>query len=102
MDVHHWYAGEALGFFEVVKTQQLLVVYHPLVQLQQVFKKWRGIWSKEIHVLPAATLCSVIGVWQQFARAYVLRKHPGMAMLSAEECGKDTDDDDDDDDESDD
>jgi len=96
--------GEALGFFEVVETQQLLVVYHPLVQLQQVFKKWRGIWSKEIHVLPAATLCSVIGVWQQFARAYVLRKHPGMAMLSAEGCGKDTndDDDDDDDDESDD
>ena len=33
--------GEALAFFEVLETKQLLAVYHPVSNCQQVLKKWR-------------------------------------------------------------
>ena len=80
--------GEALAFIEVQKTKQLLVVYSPVINCQQVLKKWRGVWSDKIEVLPASTIHSIVGIWPYESRVYILRKHPGLSLLSEEECGK--------------
>src|ERR1700728_3279433 len=77
--------GEALAFIEVQKTKQLLVVYSPVINCQQVLKKWRGVWSDKIEVLPASTIHSIVGIWPYESRVYILRKHPGLSLLSEEE-----------------
>src|ERR1700721_120987 len=43
--------GEALAFYKVVATNDLLVVFHPLHNPQKILKRWRGKWSDDIHVL---------------------------------------------------
>ena len=80
--------GEALAFFEKPETGQLVVIYYPLSNCEQVLKKWRGVWSDKIEVLPASTIHSIVGIWPYEPRVYILRKHPGLNLLSEEECGK--------------
>ncbi len=79
--------GEALAFFQILDTQQLVVAYHPLVHMEQVLKRWRGVWSTDVQVLPISAIHSVVGVWSYHSNVYILRKHPGLALLSAEESG---------------
>lgn len=79
--------GEALAFFEVVEIQQVLVLYHSVSKMQQVLRRWRGVWSEDIEVLPASAICGIIGIWCHQKMVYILRKHPGLALLSTEECG---------------
>jgi hypothetical protein len=88
--IAHPVFGEALAFFEVVEEDKWLVVYHPLVNCQSIFGKWRGTWSKSIEVLPTSTICSIVGIWTYFDKVYVLRKHPGLTMLSEEENGQES------------
>lgn len=80
--------GEALAFFEVFEPKQLLAVYHPISKCQQTLKKWRGEWSEKIEVLAASTIHSLIGIWSHESRVYILRKHPGLNLLSEEESGR--------------
>ena len=80
--------GEALAFFEVQKTKELLVVYSPVINCEQVLKKWRGVWSDKIEVLSVLKIHSMVGIWPYKSRVYILRKHPGLSLLSEEECGK--------------
>jgi hypothetical protein len=77
--------GEALAFFEVVETHQLLVVHKAVGDCQQILGTWRGIWKKEVDVMPVSVIHSVIGIWEGEKNVYILRKHPGLALLSAEE-----------------
>lgn len=77
--------GEALAFFEVVERHELLVIYHPFIALQPVLRCWRGSMSNEIHVLPASALHCMIGIWIYNTKVWILRKHPGLALLTAEE-----------------
>ena len=77
--------GEALAFFEVVETHQLLVVHKTVGDCQQILGTWRGIWKKEVDVMPVSVIHSVIGIWEGEKNVYILRKHPGLALLSAEE-----------------
>jgi len=84
--------GEALTFFEVLETKQLLAVYHPVSNCQQVLKKWRDIWSDKIEVLPASAIHSLVAIWFYEPRVYILRKHPGLNLLSEEESGKEVED----------
>ena len=79
--------GEALAFFEVQKTKQLLVVYLPVIKCEQVLKKWRGVWSDKMEVLSASAIHSIVGIWSYDSRVYILRKHPGLDLLSEEESG---------------
>ena len=71
----------------MVETQQLLVVYNPLHECQQVLKKWRGTWKDTIEVLEVSQIQSIVGIWSGGQWVYVLRKHPGLNLLSDEECG---------------
>lgn len=84
--------GEALAFFELLETKQLVAVYHPVSNCQQVLKTWRGIWSGKIEVLPASAIHSLVGIWFHEPRVYILRKHPGLNLLSEEESEKEIED----------
>jgi len=80
--------GEALAFFEVLETKMLVVVYHPIINLSFIFGKWRGHRSQSIEVLPVSEICDIVGIWNWRHRVYILRKHPGLQYLNAEEAEK--------------
>ena len=80
--------GEALAFFQVLETKQLLAVYHPVGDCKQVLKKWRGVWSEKIEVVAVSDIHSLVGIWSYESRVYVLRKHPGLNLLNEEESGR--------------
>ena len=77
--------GEALAFFEVIETAQLLVVYNPLVNLTPLLGIWRGTWSNDIKVLPVNQIFDVIGIWSHQRNVYPLRKHAALSLLNPEE-----------------
>jgi hypothetical protein len=79
--------GEALAFYEVISTNQWLVVYHPLCNVQKVLNRWRGTWSHDIEVLEVSEIQGLIGIWGFNSRIWVIRKHPGLSLLSQEEYG---------------
>ncbi|KAI0062598.1 hypothetical protein BV25DRAFT_1870331 [Artomyces pyxidatus] len=80
--------GEAIAFYELVKEKKVVVVYHPLDNRQKILSQWRGTWSSDIKVLPASAIQTVVGIWSHKNRVYVLRKHPGLDMLSAAESNR--------------
>ena len=91
--------GEALAFYEVQETHQLLVVYHPISNLQRLLRRWKGNWSNTIKVLPVAKLQDKIAIWTWKTNIHVLRKHPGLAHLKPEDrggCNEDDEDEEDD------
>ena len=77
--------GEALAFYEVIQTTQLLVVYHSLINLTPLLGIWRGTWSKDIKVLPVNQIFDVIGIWSYNSNVYPLRKHAALSLLNPEE-----------------
>jgi len=85
--------GEALAFFELLEKKQLLVVYNPLIQCQQVLNKWRGVWSNTAKVLPVSIIQSVVGIWPAKTWIYILRRHPGLTWLMEEESSREPDED---------
>ncbi|KAI0062672.1 hypothetical protein BV25DRAFT_1803365 [Artomyces pyxidatus] len=90
--------GEALAFYEVVEKQEVYVVYHQLVEVDIVFGiQWRGQWSDQISILPCSKIYSLIGIWCG-KKVYILRKHPGLDLLSSTDKQGDGDDNDDEDD----
>jgi hypothetical protein len=79
--------GEALAFYEVTETHKLLVVYHPIINLQQQLGRWKGNWSQNIEVLSASALRDKIGIWTWNENVHILRKHPALDYLKPEERG---------------
>ncbi|KZP07406.1 hypothetical protein FIBSPDRAFT_762968, partial [Athelia psychrophila] len=84
--------GEALAFY----TRRLpdestdnLVVYHPIVGLCTEYRQWRGKWGTTVKVARVLSIVAVIGIWvgPESQDVHILRKHPGLDLLSAAECG---------------
>jgi hypothetical protein len=87
--------GEANSFYKVELENKtyILVIYTPLINVQQVLRtQIRGKWESPtiLKVIEASHILDLVGIWSAEAskNIYVLRKHPGLAMLSAVECGK--------------
>jgi hypothetical protein len=79
--------GEALAFYSVPEYNLCLVVYCPVVEKFGVVGKWCGKWAEEIRVMETSRLINLIGIWEFESRVHILRRHPGLDMLSPEECG---------------
>ena len=82
--------GEALAFYELLqKNNELLVVYHPIINQMKVLGMWRGTLGQDICVLPVKYITNKIGIWKMShaadAHVWILQKHPGLEMLSKEE-----------------
>lgn len=55
----------------------------------------RGQWIQdEIHVTDATNIIDIVAIWEakKNQNIYILRKHPGLAILRTEECGQEFDD----------
>jgi hypothetical protein len=79
--------GEALAFYSVPEYDLFLVVYHAVVDKFGVVGRWCGKWSEEIRVMETSRINNLIGIWEYDSRVHILRRHPGLDMLSTEECG---------------
>ncbi|KIM35111.1 hypothetical protein M413DRAFT_79735 [Hebeloma cylindrosporum] len=85
--------GEALAFYEVKSPafSHALVVYWPLEKLERSLNVPRGVWNRQTpKVANVVDILNIVGIWtasETSQRTYILRKHPGLAMLSTEECG---------------
>ena len=79
--------GEAIAFYTVDKTDISLVVYHPLIERQKLFGRWYGKWSPALYVLETSAIVSLVGIWTYNDHVHILRKHPGLTLLTSEECG---------------
>lgn len=85
--------GEALAFYTVVEVPdadaELLVVYRPLVELHQVLRRWQGTWAAEIATARVSSIEAIVGIWEgiRTKKIHVLRKHPGLDLLSDTERG---------------
>ena len=80
--------GEALAFY-TAGTDLSLVAYHPLIERRKLFGRWYGIWSSQVLVLETSAIVGLIGIWTYNNHVHVLRKHPGLTLLTQEECGID-------------
>ena len=78
--------GEALAFYSV-GTNIPLVVYHPLMEQHKLFGRWYGKWSSTVDVLETSAIVSLIGIWTYNDHVHILQRHPGLALLTLDECG---------------
>jgi len=93
--------GEALAFYEV-KTQaagaassssesHAVVVYWLLEGLESSLNVPRGVWNRQTRkVANVIDILNIVGIWtasETSQRCYILRKHPGLSILSTEESG---------------
>jgi hypothetical protein len=84
--------GEALAFYTVADTDLSLVVYHPLIECHKLFGRWYGKWSSMACVLEMSKIVSLIGIWTFNDHVHILRRHPGLNLLTLDECGIDSED----------
>lgn len=69
---------------------QSLVAYTPLEEVQIVLGFPRGKWNTGlVKVANTIDITSLVAVWEAETsrNIYILRKHPGLAMLQDDECG---------------
>src|SRR6201996_7776660 len=81
--------GEALAFYstQVAGAKISLVVYHPLMELHNLFGRWYGKWSPSLCVLETSAIVSLVGIWTYNENVHILRKHPGLTLLTLDESG---------------
>jgi hypothetical protein len=82
--------GEALAFYTDTQSAEAnfsLVVYHPLIETCKLFGRWYGKWSPLLCVLETSAIASLIGTWTYNNNVHILRRHPGLTLLTLDECG---------------
>lgn len=68
---------------------ELLVVYRPLVELHQVLRRWQGTWAAHIATAKVSSIDAIVGIWEgpRTKKVHIIRKHPGLDLLSDVELG---------------
>jgi hypothetical protein len=84
--------GEAQAFYQLGERfgERKLAVYSPLQEITKIFHIPRGKWNIEApNVLEVSAIQSLVGIWVGISskEVYILRKHPGLQLLTQEECG---------------
>ena len=93
--VYRW--AQAFFRIEDPKTSEKVfyVVYKRLKKVQSIAQcTIRGqSWSAELHAMKVSSVLDIVGIWKYSEHIYLLRRHPGLAMLSIEERGEEDSDD---------
>jgi len=42
-------------------------------------------WSAALYAIKVSSVLDIVGIWEYSKHIYMLRKHPGLVMLSTEE-----------------
>ncbi len=77
--------GEALAFYSATPLSEPIIIYHELNHVVHSLGTLKGDWSTELHVAPISQIQAIVGIWKCEDGVYILRKHPGLEWLSAEE-----------------
>jgi hypothetical protein len=80
--------GEVIAFYSVANLS--LVVYHPLIEHCKLFGRWYGQWSTTVYVLETSAMVGLVGIWTYNDHVHILQKHPGLTLLTPDECGIDS------------
>ena len=80
--------GEALAFYQIDLDQPcIFVIYKPLVKVKLTLNCLKGEWEEgTMLALHASDITSLVGIWAGENSVWILRKHPGLAILTPEEC----------------
>ncbi|KAF8265216.1 hypothetical protein EI94DRAFT_1521102, partial [Lactarius quietus] len=81
--------GGALAFYttQSAGTDLSLVVYCPLIEHRKLFGRWYGKWSPTLYVLETSAIVSLVRIWTYKDHVHILRRHPGLTLLTLDECG---------------
>ncbi|KAF8148929.1 hypothetical protein B0H34DRAFT_828287 [Crassisporium funariophilum] len=81
--------GEVIAFYTLEgPTKRSLAVYNPLTEVTQPLGQTRGKWDRSLlRIVDISLIVDIVGIWEAKDYVYILRKHPALAMLSAEELG---------------
>ena len=90
--------GEVLSFYSITNSDNETVevaVYRPLIDVCQPLKtviqgRWPGASAKvKVAAIDVERIHTVVGIWAapQSGNIYILRKHPGLLMLTPLERG---------------
>ena len=82
--------GWAQAFFRIEdpKTSEKVfyIVFKKLEEVESIACTIRGqSWSAALHAMKVSSVLDIVGIWEYSKHIYMLRKHPGLAMLSKEE-----------------
>ena len=84
--------GEALAYYQLINDHnQLVVICQLLSNLEQILGAWKRTWSSSLTVLKSTDIINKAFIWKMNtpnANIWGLRKHSGLAMLSATEVGE--------------
>lgn len=88
--------GQVRAFYQIKMGSQMLslVAYTPLDKVQIVLGFPRGKWNNSlVKVANIIDIISIVAIWEAETsrNIYILRKHPGLAMLQDYECGIEND-----------
>ncbi|KZP23690.1 hypothetical protein FIBSPDRAFT_676243, partial [Athelia psychrophila] len=82
--------GEVLAFY--ARTQpdgdvDEFVVYCPVVELHMQYRRWQGKWGTTVEVARVSSIVAIVGIWvgPSLQDVHILRKHPGLSLLSEAE-----------------
>jgi hypothetical protein len=67
------------------------VVFKGLLNQSITLGACRGTqWSNDIRIAKVSTILDIVGIWNSpiNKHIYILRKHPGLSLLTAEERGQ--------------
>ncbi|TEB24831.1 hypothetical protein FA13DRAFT_1906043 [Coprinellus micaceus] len=95
---HKQMFGEVISFYAITNADNETVevaVYRPLVDVCQPLKtviqgRWPSASAKvKIAAVEVESICTIVGIWAapQSENIYILRKHPGLLMLTPLERG---------------
>ena len=81
--------GEALAFYSAEFAGAILplVVYCPLIEHHNLFGRWYGKWSPSLCVLETSAIVNLVGIWTYKDNVHILRRHPGLTLLTLDESG---------------
>ena len=93
---HNIVFGEVLAFYKLTQHENPLkiAVFHPLSDIKKSLNVIYGKWATQILAIKVDDIVDIIGIWAapKCERVYVLRKHPGLELLTSEECGQELED----------
>jgi hypothetical protein len=90
--------GEVLAFYELRASEratdeqtEVYAVYSPLINRETPLGCIRGKWDASTpKAINGRHIRDIVGIWSAPSvshRVYILRKHPGLSLLSPEETG---------------
>lgn len=84
--------GKVLAFYTRARPDgdnNEFIAYRPVVELHMQYRWWQEKWGTAVKVVHVSSIIAVVGirVGPSLQDIHILRKHPGLSLLSKAESG---------------